>query len=83
MLTTRATRTETFYPKIRIFDLVSASSIPKNRYYSNSCKGSVPSLSTVKWRNSHQSMNSYFSFGISKCIFTINFDSGPLEMAAV
>jgi len=53
MLATRTTGTETFYPKIRVFYLVSARGIAKNRDYSNSSKGSVPPLPTVKWRNSH------------------------------
>ena len=79
MLATRSPSSKSLNSEIRLINLHMGWCVTQDWYYSHCCKRSVSALGAIKWRNSYQPVDSYFCFGIPKCIFTINFDCCPLN----
>lgn len=79
MLATSSPSSKSLDFEIRLINLDTGWCITQDRYYGHSCKWSMSALSTIEWWTTNQSVDSYFCFGITVRIFTINFDCCPLK----
>lgn len=79
MLATSSPSSKSLDFEIRLINLDTGWCITQDRYDGHCCKWSMSALSTIKWWTTNQSVDSYFCFGITVCIFTIHFDCRPLK----